>query len=37
MTDKVLQSATRAAASSIGRQIGNSLLRGIFGGLVRGR
>jgi DNA helicase HerA-like ATPase len=35
--DKAIQSATRSAASSIGRQIGNSLLRGIFGGLVRGR
>ena len=24
-------------ASSVGRQLGNSLLRGIFGGLMRGR
>ncbi|MFL6733444.1 MAG: helicase HerA-like domain-containing protein [Sphingomicrobium sp.] len=37
MTDKVLQSATRAAASSIGRQLGNQLLRGILGGFMRGR
>jgi DNA helicase HerA-like ATPase len=35
--DKMLQSAGRAVASSLGRQIGNQLLRGIFGGLVRGR
>ena len=27
MTDKVIQSATRAAASSAGRQLGNQLLR----------
>ena len=37
MTDKMMQSAGRAVASSIGRQLGNSLLRGIFGGLIRGR
>lgn len=37
MTDKMLQSAGRAVASSVGRQLGNSLLRGIFGGLIRGR
>ncbi len=37
MTDKIIASATRAAASSVGRQLGNSLLRGIFGGLMRGR
>ncbi|MDQ3074672.1 MAG: DUF853 domain-containing protein [Pseudomonadota bacterium] len=37
MTDKMLQSAGRAAANSVGRQIGNQLLRGIFGGLIRGR
>ena len=37
MTDKVIQSATRAAASSVGRQLGNQLLRGILGGLFRGR
>ena len=37
MTDKMVQSAGRAVASSIGRQLGNSLLRGIFGGLIRGR
>jgi uncharacterized protein len=35
--DKVIVSATRAAASSVGRQLGNQLLRGIFGGLMRGR
>ena len=37
MTDKVITSATRAAASSVGRQIGNQILRGILGGLFRGR
>ena len=37
MTDKMLQSAGLSIASSVGRQIGNSLLRGIFGGLMRGR
>jgi DNA helicase HerA-like ATPase len=37
MADKVIQSATRAAASSVGRQLGNQLLRGILGGLFRGR
>lgn len=37
MADKMITSAGRAAASSIGRQIGNRLLRGILGGLLRGR
>ncbi len=37
MTDKVLQSATRAVASSVGRQLGNQLIRGVLGGLFRGR
>ncbi len=37
MTDQMITSATRAAASSIGRRIGNQLLRGILGGLQRGR
>jgi hypothetical protein len=37
MADKMIQSAARAASSSLGRQIGNQLLRGIFGGLLRGR
>ncbi len=37
MTDKVIQSATRAAASTVGRQLGNRLLRGILGGLFKGR
>jgi membrane protein involved in colicin uptake len=37
MTDKIITSATRAAASSVGRQIGSQILRGIFGGLTRGR
>ena len=37
MTDKMLHTAGRAVASSVGRQLGNSLLRGIFGGLIRGR
>jgi DNA helicase HerA-like ATPase len=37
MADKMLQSAGRSIASSVGRQIGNSLLRGLLGGLVRRR
>jgi DNA helicase HerA-like ATPase len=37
MADKMIQSAGRAAASSIGRRIGTQILRGIFGGLLRGR
>lgn len=37
MMDKMITSATRAASSSIGRQIGNRLLRGILGGMSRGR
>jgi hypothetical protein len=37
MADKMIQSAGRAVASSIGRQIGTKLLRGILGGLMRGR
>ena len=37
MTDKVIEPATRAVASSVGRQLGNQLIRGIFGGLFRGR
>ena len=37
MADKMLQSAGRSVASSVGRQIGTQLLRGIFGGLLRGR
>jgi DNA helicase HerA-like ATPase len=36
MADKMMQSAGRAVASSVGRQIGNRLLRGILGGLTRG-
>jgi uncharacterized protein len=32
----MIQSAGRAVASSVGRQIGNRLLRGILGGLTRG-
>ena len=35
--DKMIVSASRAAASSVGRQLGNQLLRGILGGLLRGR
>jgi DNA helicase HerA-like ATPase len=35
--DKMITSASRAAASSVGRQLGNQLLRGILGGLMRGR
>jgi DNA helicase HerA-like ATPase len=37
MSDKMIQSAGRAVASSVGRQLGNRLLRGILGGLLRGR
>ena len=37
MADKMMQSAGRSIASSVGRQIGTQLLRGIFGGLLRGR
>ena len=37
MADKIITSATRSAASSIGRSLGNQLLRGILGGLFRGR
>ena len=37
MTEKIVTSATRAAASSIGRQIGTRILRGILGGMMRGR
>ena len=37
MTDKIVQSAGRAVASSVGRQLGNQLIRGILGGLFRGR
>ena len=37
MSEKIITSATRAAASSVGRQIGSRILRGIFGGLMRGR
>jgi DNA helicase HerA-like ATPase len=37
MADKMLQSAGRSIASSVGRQMGNSLLRGLLGGLVRRR
>jgi DNA helicase HerA-like ATPase len=37
VADKMLHTATRAAASSIGRQIGTKLLRGILGGMMRGR
>src|SRR5687767_8845171 len=33
MTDKLVQSAGRSIASSVGRQIGTQILRGIFGGL----
>jgi DNA helicase HerA-like ATPase len=35
MADKMMQSAGRAVASSVGRQLGNQLLRGILGGLMR--
>jgi DNA helicase HerA-like ATPase len=37
MGDRMLQSATRAAATSIGRQIGTRILRGVLGGMFRGR
>ncbi len=35
MFDKAVQSAARSAASSVGRQIGTRLLRGIFGSLLK--
>ncbi len=35
MTEKMIQSAARSAASSIGRRIGSQLLRGILGGMTR--
>ncbi|WP_260482592.1 DUF853 domain-containing protein [Sphingomicrobium flavum] len=35
-TEKAINSATRSMASSIGRQIGNALLRGILGSMKRG-
>jgi DNA helicase HerA-like ATPase len=35
--DKMLTSATRAAASTVGREVGNRILRGLLGGLLRGR
>ena len=37
LTDKVLQSAARSVASSVGRQLTGRLLRGVLGGLFRGR
>jgi DNA helicase HerA-like ATPase len=41
MTEKMIQSAARSAASSVGRQvagsIGRELIRGILGGLFKGR
>ena len=37
MTDKMIQSAGRSVASSVGRQLGTQLLRGILGGLFKGR
>nr|WP_209023252.1 helicase HerA-like domain-containing protein [Sphingomonas jejuensis] len=41
LADKMIQSAARSAASSIGRQVagsfGSRLLRGLLGGLMRGR
>ena len=37
LTDKVLQSAARSVASSLGRQLTGRLLRGVLGGLFRGR
>ena len=37
LTDKLIVSATRAATSSIARQLGTRLMRGILGGLFRGR
>ena len=36
MADKMMQSAGRSIASSVGRQLGNKLLRGILGGFLRG-
>lgn len=36
-TERAINSATRSMASSLGRQIGNALLRGILGSMKRGR
>lgn len=37
VSEEMAGSATRAAASSVGRQLGKQLLRSILGGLLRGR
>ena len=37
VAEAIVESGTRAVTSSVGRQFVNSLLRGIFGGLMRGR
>ena len=36
-TERAVSSATRSMASTIGRQIGNALLRGLLGSMKRGR
>ena len=37
VADAIVGSGTRAVASSVGCQLGNQLIRGILGGLFRGR
>ena len=37
MTEKIITSAARSAATSIGRQVGNAILRGVLGSLTGGR
>ncbi|AZO78352.1 MULTISPECIES: helicase HerA-like domain-containing protein [unclassified Bosea (in: a-proteobacteria)] len=37
MTEKIITSAARSAATSIGRQVGTAILRGVLGSLTGGR
>ena len=37
LTDKIIVSATRAVTSSMARQLGTQIMRGVLGGLFRGR
>lgn len=37
MTEKVITSAARSAASTVGRQLGNAILRGVLGSILGGR
>jgi hypothetical protein len=34
MTEKIITSAARSAATSIGRQVGTAILRGILGSMT---